>query len=218
MSSILNYISSLFRSFLTSLGLYQKQGTILLLGLDNAGKTTFLHKLKTANSTTVFAPTEQPRVETFQYDGIKFAGWDLGGHEAVRYLWQDYVCEASAIMFLIDATDHARLQEAGLELDALIHGDNGLDGDDVLSGVPLAIMLNKCDLENAMSNEVIADEICFEELQKSHSGRIKEDQEDYEDLMEEGQYQGRDLIRMYRMSVLRGEGYQDAFRWISTFL
>jgi GTP-binding protein SAR1 len=217
MSSILKYLSSLFQSFLKSLGLYQKQGTILLLGLDNAGKTTFLHKLKSANCTTVFAPTEQPRVESFQYDGIKFAGWDLGGHEAVRYLWQDYVCEASAIMFLIDATDYARLQEAGLEIDALIHGDNGLEGDGVLDGIPLAIMLNKCDLETAMSNEVVADQICFEELQKSRSGRIK-DQEGYEDLIEQGQYNGRDLIRMYRMSVLRGEGYQDAFRWISTFL
>lgn len=218
--TIFDYISSLFRSFLQSLGLYQKQGTILLLGLDNAGKTTFLHKLKSANSTTTFAPTEQPRVESFQYDGIQFAGWDLGGHEAVRYLWQDYVCRASAVLFLIDASDPNRLEEAGMELDALIHGEDGLDAGGVLDGVPLAILLNKCDLSNSMSSEYIADQIGFDEIVKSYGcrGQGHEDFDDDENLIEEGQYPRHDRVRMFRMSVLRGEGYQDAFRWISTFL
>ena len=189
MSSIISYIKDFFKSLLQSFGLYQKQGTILLLGLDNAGKTTFLHKLKT-NSIYNFAPTIQPHVETFQIQGIQFAGWDLGGHEAVRHLWEDYVCEAAAVMFLMDACDYERFEENAGELDALI-------GDGVLEGVPLAILLNKCDLDVAQRSDYIAESIGYGSILDRH---------------------GEDRVRMFRMSVLRGEGYQDAFKWVASFL
>jgi len=116
----------------------------------------------------------------------------------VRNLWEGYVCEASAVMFLIDASNVERLEESAMELDALISGsgDDG-DGGGVLDGVPLAIMLNKCDLESAQGNEFIADSIEFGEILDRH---------------------GEDMVQMFRMSVLRGEGYADAFRWIASFL
>jgi len=189
MISVLSYLKDLITSLLQSFGLYQKNGTILLLGLDNAGKTTFLHKLKT-NSIYNFAPTERPHVESFQMQGIKFAGWDLGGHEAVRHLWEDYVCEASAVFYLLDASDQQRFEENAIELDALI-------GEGVLEGIPLAILLNKCDLENAQPSQNIAEAIEYGEIVEKH---------------------GEDKVCMFRMSVVRGQGYQEAFQWISSFL
>ena len=186
---ILSYFKSFLQSLLRSLGLYQKSGTILLLGLDNSGKSTFLHKLRT-NSILSFPPTERPHVETFHAEGVTFAGWDLGGHEAVRHLWEDYVCEASAVLFLVDASDSTRLVEVGEELDALVH-------DGIIEDVPLAILLNKCDLESALPSQYIAESIWFEEVVKRH---------------------GEEKIGMFRMSVLRGEGYQDAIRWVASFL
>lgn len=189
MSGILAYLQSLFQSLLSALGLSNKRGTILLLGLDNAGKTTLLHRIRTG-SILPFPPTDRPNVETFHYEGINFAAWDLGGHEAVRYLWEDYVCEADAVLFLIDAADHVRLEEVHDELDALI-------GEGIIEGVPLALLLNKCDLAEAQSSQVIAECVRFEELLMRH---------------------GEDRVGMFRISVLRGEGYQDAFKWIATFL
>jgi GTPase SAR1 family protein len=122
--------------------------------------------------------------------GIQFAGWDLGGHEAVRHLWEDYVCEASAVMFLVDAADLGRLEECRAELDALV-------GEGVLKNVPLAVLLNKCDLVEAPGSEFLASQIGIEDVMDMHGER---------------------RVGLFRMSVYRGEGYQDAFRWIASFL
>jgi GTP-binding protein SAR1 len=181
---------SLWESVWKALGFEGKEGTLLLLGLDNAGKTTLLHRLRTGDIRN-FPPTDRPHhTEKFACNGITFQAWDLGGHEAVRHMWEDYVCECSAVLFLLDASDSARLEEAGFELDALI-------GEKIVANVPIAILCNKCDLEEALPSKDICERIQYEELQKQ---------------------QGEENIAMFRISVLRGEGYQAAFRWVSKFL
>lgn len=190
MSFLIEAWRSLWESVWKALGFEGKEGTLLLLGLDNAGKTTLLHRLRTGDIRS-FPPTDRPHhTEKFSAHGITFRAWDLGGHEAVRHLWEDYVCECSAVLFLLDASDSARLEEAGFELDALI-------GEKIVTDVPVAVLCNKCDLEEALPSKEICDRINYEDLQRQ---------------------QGEDKIAMFRISVLRGEGYQAAFRWISKFL
>jgi GTP-binding protein SAR1 len=235
MSSILSYFKSFIQSILKSLGLYKKQGTILLLGLDNAGKTTLLHKLRT-NTIVHFAPTEKPHQETFYMDNsIKFIGWDLGGHEAVRKIWDDFVIRDNidAILFMIDAADYQRFEEVKDELDALVNdSDSGLK----YSGVPLAILLNKCDLENAQSTNVIAQEIGYHDIIDGYTDRYNDDEDEDEDedynidtnANDEKELQGHhqvlvelkgeEMVKLFRISVWSGQGYVDAFQWISTFL
>jgi GTP-binding protein SAR1 len=188
--SLLSFFTNLLQSFLQSLGFAKKTGTIVLLGLDNAGKTTFLHKLRT-NSLLTFPPTDQPHKESFTAEGVEFSAWDLGGHEAVRHIWEDFVCEASAVLFLVDVADHQRLEEVRDELDALV--EEGMLED----GVPLAILLNKADLEGAMRSDYVAEQIWYDQIVETL---------------------GVDRVQMFRMSVLRGRGYQDALRWVASFL
>lgn len=181
-------------SFLTSLwsalGLKGKEGNLLLLGLDNAGKTTLLERLKTG-SIRSYPPTDRPSLtEKFIHQGIAFTAWDLGGHEAVRHLWGDYVCNAKALLFLVDASDGERLEESGYELDHLI-------AEGLLEDKPIALLYNKCDLETALSSSDIAEKLQFNDLIQLH---------------------GVEKIRVFRISVLRGEGYQEALKWISSFL
>lgn len=210
MSSIIASIQAFITNILVSFGLIHKKGTILFLGLDNAGKTTFLHKLKTNSLYNAFPPTNRAHLESFSFGRIKFAGWDLGGHEAVRHLWEDYVCEASAVMFLVDAADWGRLDEVRDELDALV-------GEKVLDNVPLAIMLNKCDLVEAQGSEVLADAIGYQDIvQQYRQGQQWNGNRDSNE--EEGDDGHLERVKMFRMSVYRGEGYQDAFQWISSFL
>jgi GTP-binding protein SAR1 len=219
MSTIITYIQSFIKNILVSFGLIHKKGTILFIGLDNAGKTTFLHKLKTNSLYNAFPPTNRAHLETFSFGKIKFAGWDLGGHESVRNLWEDYVCEASAVMFLVDATEWGRLDEVRDELDALV-------GDKVLGDVPLAIMLNKCDLVDAQGSEDIANAIGYQDIVQQYrlgngigigidNGNGSINGSNAEEEVGEGEVE---RIKMFRMSVYRGEGYQDAFRWIASFL
>ncbi len=227
------YLKSLLYSILQSLGLYQKQGTILFLGLDNAGKTTLLHRLRT-NTLLAFSPTERPHQEQFYMQNIRFIGWDLGGHEAVRHIWGDYIGMdgVSGILFMIDASDFERLEDVREELDELINGDGGLKDicdvdDDIGDGgdnnaekkscIPLAILLNKCDLEEAHDSENIQEAIGFHELIADYENGINLDDSDHDYTDGEGN-DPIELIRMYRTSVWRGEGYQDAFQWIATFL
>lgn len=193
MSFLYNYISSWWQSLWYALGLKNKEGTLLLLGLDNAGKTTLLHRLRTGSLRT-FPPTDRPHnTESFTYQNMTLKAWDLGGHEAVRHMWQDYVCECKAVLFVVDAADVERLDEVGYELDALL-------AEGVLEGLPVALLLNKCDLESAaaMSSDEICRRINYDELV-----RLQGDEK---------------RMAVFRISVLRGEGYEDAFRWISQFL
>jgi GTP-binding protein SAR1 len=189
-SSIYDYWLSLVRSLFTALGLKGKQGTLLVLGLDNAGKTTLLHRLRTGQIRN-YPPTDRPSLtEKFSYQGITFNAWDLGGHEAVRHLWSDYAPECKALLFLIDASEAERIEEAGYELDALI-------GDGIITDIPIAILLNKCDLPDARPSGEVCEKIQYPDLIKMHPP---------------------EKMRIFRISVLRGEGYQEAFQWISSFL
>jgi GTP-binding protein SAR1 len=192
MSFIFQALQRLLDALWCSLGLSGKQGSLLLLGLDNAGKTTLLHRLRTGDIRS-FPPTDRPHhVDApFTFQGIQFQAWDLGGHEAVRHLWEDYVTEkVSAVLFLVDAADTERLEEAAYELDALI-------GEQMLADLPVAILLNKCDMPNAMPSTEVCERIEFKALQDM---------------------QGDTKLQIFRISVLKGEGYQEAFRWIGGFL
>ena len=62
---------------------------ILMIGLDNAGKTTVLYKLKLGEVVTTL-PTIGFNVETVQYNNISFTVWDVGGQTKIRALWQHY--------------------------------------------------------------------------------------------------------------------------------
>lgn len=184
-----DYLSSLLDSLWTSLGLKNKSGHLLLLGLDNAGKTTLLHRLRTG-TVQAFPPTDRPSSEQFQYGRVHFQAWDLGGHEAVRHLWEDFVSEkVSVVLFLLDTADRQRLEEASYELDHLLHET------DLLQEVPVCLLLNKCDLPEAMPTQEILDVLDF--------GAFTQNKEN---------------IQVFRISVLEGKGFEEAFRWISSLL
>ncbi|KAL0453537.1 UNVERIFIED_CONTAM: ADP-ribosylation factor 1 [Sesamum latifolium] len=53
-----------------------KEARILVLGLDNAGKTTILYRLQMGEVVSTI-PTIGFNVETVQYNNIKFQVWDL---------------------------------------------------------------------------------------------------------------------------------------------
>ncbi|WP_337970403.1 ADP-ribosylation factor-like protein, partial [Virgibacillus salexigens] len=62
---------------------------ILMVGLDAAGKTTILYKLKLGEVVTTI-PTIGFNVETVDYKNISFTVWDVGGQDKIRPLWRHY--------------------------------------------------------------------------------------------------------------------------------
>jgi hypothetical protein len=66
-----------------------KEMRLLMLGLDAAGKTTILYKLKLGQDVTTI-PTVGFNVETVTYKNVKFNVWDVGGQDKIRPLWRHY--------------------------------------------------------------------------------------------------------------------------------
>ncbi|KAF7528425.1 hypothetical protein G7054_g10127 [Neopestalotiopsis clavispora] len=97
-----------------------KEMRLLMLGLDAAGKTTILYKLKLGQDVTTI-PTVGFNVETVTYKNVKFNVWDVGGQDKIRPLWRHYFSGTQGLIFVIDSSDRARIEEAKQELHRIIN-------------------------------------------------------------------------------------------------
>ncbi|KAG8831082.1 hypothetical protein FRC17_003713 [Serendipita sp. 399] len=139
------YWSSIMDSLTSLAG--NKEVRIIMLGLDAAGKTTILYKLKLGEVVTTI-PTIGFNVESVEYKRVTFTVWDVGGQHRIRPLWRHYYANVGAIIYVIDSADVERIPEAREEL-------NGMLSTDELKGVPLLVLANKQDLPNALDVSVM---------------------------------------------------------------
>lgn len=108
---------------------------ILILGLDNAGKTTILKNLCKEDVTHI-TPTQGFNIKSLAYNSFKLNIWDVGGQKSIRPYWRNYFDTTNAMIYVIDSSDRRRMEETGIELQQLLDEDK-------LSGVPLLIFANK---------------------------------------------------------------------------
>ncbi|XP_072299097.1 ARF GTPase 2a [Eucyclogobius newberryi] len=143
--------ASLFKSFFG-----KKEMRILMVGLDAAGKTTILYKLKLGEIVTTI-PTIGFNVETVEYKNISFTVWDVGGQDKIRPLWRHYFQNTQGLIFVVDSNDRERLAEAKEELNRML-------GEDELRDAVLLVFANKQDLPNAMNAAEITDKLALHAL------------------------------------------------------
>ncbi|TKS70833.1 ADP-ribosylation factor 4 [Collichthys lucidus] len=110
-------ISHLFTRFTS-----KRPVRILMVGLDAAGKTTLLYKLKLAEVVTTI-PTIGFNVETVEYKNISFTVWDVGGQTVIRPLWRHYYINTQGLIFVVDSNDPERIKEAADELHRVLEED-----------------------------------------------------------------------------------------------
>lgn len=67
----------------------EKELRLLLLGLDNAGKTTLLKQLASEDVTHV-TPTAGFNIKSVLSNGFKLNVWDIGGQRKIRPYWRNY--------------------------------------------------------------------------------------------------------------------------------
>ena len=113
-----------FQSLFQRLSSKKKLGPfhILMVGLDTAGKTTILYKLKIGEIVTT-KPTISFNVETVEYKNISFTVWDVGGQDKIRPLWRHYFQNTQGLIFVVDSNDRERIGEAKEELNRMIQED-----------------------------------------------------------------------------------------------
>jgi len=92
---------------------------ILMLGLDAAGKTTILYKLKHEVVTTI--PTIGFNVETVELSGAQLTCWDVGGCDKIRPVWRHFIKDARGFVFVVDSHDIDRLDSARNELEIFLN-------------------------------------------------------------------------------------------------
>ena len=103
-----NFLSSL-KGLLESLG--KSEARILMLGLDAAGKTTILYKLK-LNEAVSSIPTIGFNVETVSpVKNVSFTVWDVGGQDKIRPLWKHYFHNTEGLVYVVDSADRERFNE-----------------------------------------------------------------------------------------------------------
>ncbi|KAF1813079.1 putative ADP-ribosylation factor [Eremomyces bilateralis CBS 781.70] len=119
----------------------KKEIRILILGLDNAGKTTLLYRLKIGEVVSTI-PTIGFNVESVTYGKLNFNVWDLGGQTSIRPYWRCYYANTAAVIFVIDSTDLDRLSTAQEELAAML-------AEEELRDAALLVFANKQDQPGA---------------------------------------------------------------------
>ncbi|XP_039156391.1 ADP-ribosylation factor 1-like [Eucalyptus grandis] len=136
----------------------KKQTRILIVGLDGAGKTTILHKLK-LGEVVITTPASGFNVETVEYKNVIFTAWDVGGPDKIRALWRQYYQNTEGIVFVVDSIDRERISKAKDELHRLL-------SEDELRDAPLVVFANKHDLPRAMSVSEITDKLGLHSLRQ----------------------------------------------------
>lgn len=120
-----------------------KDKRILLLGLDAAGKTTILYRLRLGDVVTTI-PTIGFNVEEVVYKTLRMTVWDVGGQDKIRPLWRHYYQGSDALIYVVDTNDPERFGLAKTELHAIV-------SDDSLRTIPILVFANKMDLNGARS-------------------------------------------------------------------
>ena len=126
------------------------ESRILIVGLDQAGKTSVLERLK-AIFTGIdplppgkILPTVGLNIGRMKVNRQQLVFWDLGGASNLRSLWEKYYSDAHALLYIVDASDPLRMDESRDVLRQLLNTPD-------LSGIPVLVFANKQDKPGAVT-------------------------------------------------------------------
>lgn len=161
---------------------------VAFVGLQNAGKTTLVKRLKESPSEdmTSYVPTMGLSMERFSLGETEVIAADLGGQKTFREsFWRPLVEKSSAVCFVFDSADTDKVSEAGTALQSVLSW--------VSPDSTFLFLANKKDLENALPLEEIIEKLGLKEriTERPHS------------------------FGVYQMSALTGEGVLEPFEWLS---
>lgn len=160
---------------------------IIMVGLDNAGKTALMYRIK-LNELITTIPTIGFNVETLEVEGVSMTIWDVGGQSRVRSLWKHYYQGTNGIIFVVDSSDPARIEEARTEM-WRFH-DEISDRED-MADVAFLVFANKQDDSAAMSVAEVAGMLGLKDMFKQRHWHV------------EG------------TSAITSEGILDGLKWLS---
>ncbi|KAG5378015.1 hypothetical protein IGI04_025857 [Brassica rapa subsp. trilocularis] len=142
----------------------EKEMRILMVGLDNSGKTTIVLKMN-GEDTSVISPTLGFNIKTIIYQKYTLNIWDVGGQKTIRSYWRNYFEQTDGLVWVVDSSDLRRLDDCKMELDNLLKEER-------LAGSSLLILANKQDIQGALTPEEIGKVLNLESMDKSRHWKI----------------------------------------------
>ncbi|CAF0988704.1 unnamed protein product [Rotaria sp. Silwood1] len=139
----------------------KKRYRILMVGLDNAGKTSILSRIRLQEFHST-VPTVGFTVETIILDRVHFTVWDVGGQDKIRPLWRHYFTGSQGLIFVIDSSDYVRIDEARRELEKILN-------DREMRNISLLVLCNKQDLPNSMQPAEIQQALHLENFTRPYA-------------------------------------------------
>ncbi|KAF2673230.1 P-loop containing nucleoside triphosphate hydrolase protein [Microthyrium microscopicum] len=193
----------------------KEEYSILVLGLDNAGKTTLLEQIKALHSPHAHpnlntVPTVGQNLSVISLPDMYLKIWDVGGQHSLRGLWQSYYASCHAIVFVVDSSDVGDADLAKLaamhegeeveEVDDGRLGECRLVLEDVLQhadaeGVPLLVLANKQDREDCVEVVRIKEGFVRKVFEGEKGGALRDS-------------------RVLPCSALTGTGVEEAVEWL----
>eukprot|EP00347_Sterkiella_histriomuscorum_P012742 403367393 len=138
----------------------EKEVRLLILGLDNAGKTTILKKFL-GEDTSEIAPTLGFQIKTIEHNNFKLNIWDVGGQTTIRSYWRNYFEQTDGLIWVVDSGDKLRLEDCKAELQKLLLQEK-------LAGATLLVFCNKQDIAGALNPKEIRDFLEVDKIESRH--------------------------------------------------
>ncbi|XP_067119853.1 ADP-ribosylation factor-like protein 8B [Centruroides vittatus] len=147
MLAFINRIFDWFRSLF-----WKEEMELTLIGLQYSGKTTFINVISSGQFCEDMIPTVGFNMRKVTKGSVVIKIWDIGGQPRFRSMWERYCRGVNAIIYMVDAADHGKIEESRNELHSLLEKPQ-------LSEIPVLVLGNKSDLSNALNEKQIIEQM-----------------------------------------------------------
>ncbi|XP_060922861.1 ADP-ribosylation factor-like protein 13B isoform X2 [Limanda limanda] len=130
--------------------------TLVMVGLDNAGKTATVRGIQGENPQDV-APTVGFSKVDLKQGKFEVTIFDLGGGKRIRGIWKNYYSESYGVVFVVDSSDVQRIQETRETMAEVLQHPR-------IAGKPVLVLANKQDRDGALAEADIIENLSLEKL------------------------------------------------------
>jgi len=132
--NLLAWLQSLF---------WKEEMELTLVGLQHAGKTTFVNLIASGKFNEDMIPTVGFNMRKITKGRVTIKLWDIGGQPRFRSMWERYCRGVNAIVYMVDSADSQKIEASRTELKNLLERPQ-------LAGIPVLVLGNKRDLPGAL--------------------------------------------------------------------